>query len=212
MSGNTAQRDLMVLVADTEMAQTIKGLLDRPASLATAHVDVNVERHPGRDSGCRIGAVDFLRPFLGRYRYALVVFDLHGSGSTSTREATQREVDANLARNGWENRGKAIVIEPELEAWVWGRSPRVADVLGWTAGYADLRRWLHSEGLWPDGEAKPPDPRTAMKKTMAKTRLRKSPRVFFDLANAVSLDKCRDPSFGDLRATLHSWFPPPPSP
>ena len=210
MSDSTEQRDLIVLVADTEVAQTIRGLLERPTSLATAHVEVTVERHPGRDSGCRIGAVDFLRPFLRRYRHALVVLDLHGSGSTSSREATQEEVDANLARNGWEDRAKAIVIEPELEVWVWGLSPKVADVLGWTSGYADLRRWLHSEGLWPDDKAKPPDPRTAMKKTMAKTRLRKSPRVFFDLANEVSFDKCRDPSFVDLRGTLRSWFPPPP--
>ena len=65
-----------------------------------------------------------------------------------TREEIQEEVEIGLTRNGWEGRSKAIVIDPELEVWVWSRSPIVAEVLGWDTDIEALRRWLESEDLW----------------------------------------------------------------
>ena len=103
MNNGDSRGDLFVLVADQDMEQTVRGLLARPESLEMAPVNFDVGRHPRRDSGCRTGAVEYLRAVLRSYRHALVMFDLHGSGSHRTREETQRE-----------NRGGA---EPErLEA------------------------------------------------------------------------------------------------
>ena len=207
MSRIEGREDLFVLAADEDMVQTIKGLLQRPQALKMGPVKFEVRRHPGRDSGCRIGAAEYLRAFLGRYRHAMVVFDLHGSGSHKTREETQREVDRVLRRNGWEQRGRAIVIDPELEGWVWGTSRKVSEVLGWSGRHVELRRWLREQELWPEGNDKPPNPKEAMRRTMQESRLRRSPRKFFELASTIGLEGCHDPSFCDFKRTLGSWFP-----
>ena len=208
MNNGDRRGDLFVLVADEDMVQTVTGLLSRHQSLKMGPVRFEVRRHPGRDSGCRVGAAEYLRAFLDSYRHAIVVFDLDGSGSHKSREETQREVDAVLSRTRWEQRAKAIVIEPELEMWVWGTSRKVPEVLGWNKTYAELRRWLREQGLWPEGNDKPLNPKEAMRRTMRNSRSRRSPRKFFDLASTISLRGCRDPSFGDLKHTLRSWFPP----
>ena len=51
--------DLFVLVADQDMLQAVNGLLSRPQSLKMTPVEFDVRRHPGRDSGCRVGAADY---------------------------------------------------------------------------------------------------------------------------------------------------------
>lgn len=208
MNSSDRRGDLLVLVADLDMEQTVKGLLARPKSLEMASVKVEVRRHPRRDSGCRTGAVEYLRVFQRSYLHALVLFDLDGSGSNRSREETEREVEEGLSRSGWNGRAKTIVIEPELETWVWGPSDKVPEVLGWHKEYVELRRWLYGQGLWPEESPKPPSPKKAMERTMRESRSRITSRKFFDLANIVSLRHCRDPSFNDFRRTLRTWFPP----
>lgn len=208
MNNGDGRGDLFVLVADEDMAQTIRGLLARPHSLKMTPVKFDVRRHPGRDSGCRIGAAEYLRAFRGTYRHALVIFDLDGSGSNNSRETTQQEVDGALNRNGWSQRAKTIVVEPELEMWVWGKSKKVPEILGWNKRYDDLRRWLEGQGLWPEESDKPLNPKEAMRRAMREARTRRSPRKYFELARTISLKGCRDPSFRDFKHTLRSWFPP----
>ena len=159
----------------------------------------------------RTGAVEYLRAFLRSYRHAVVMFDLHGSGSHRTREEIQREIEDVLSRNGWRQRAKAIVIEPELESWVWAPSERVPEVLGWNTRYAKLRQWLSGQGLWPMESPKPPDPKEALKRTMEESGSRRSSRKFFELASTVGVGRCRDPSFNDFKHTLRTWFPSEPN-
>ena len=211
MNNGDRRGDLFVLVADLDMEQTVRGLLARPESLEMAPMKFDVRRHPRRDSGCRTGAVEYLRAVLRSYSHALVMFDLHGSGSHRSREETGHEIEDALSRNGWDGRAKAIVIEPELEAWVWADSEKVPQVLGWNKKYAELRRWLREQGLWPNGSHKPPDPKEAMERAMQESRSRRSSRKFFELANVISLKRCRDPSFNDFKQTLRTWFPPKPN-
>ena len=211
MNNDNGRDDLLVLVSDQDMEQTVRGLLARPESLEMAPVKFEVRSHPRRDNGCRTGAVEFLRAFLDSYRHALVIFDLHGSGSHGSREETGHEVGNALSRNGWGERAKAIVIEPELEAWVWADSENVPRVLGWSKEYAELRRWLRGQELWPNGSRKPLDPKEAMIRAMRKSGSPRSPRKYFELASTVSVRRCRDPSFNDFRQTLQSWFPAEPN-
>ena len=156
----------------------------------------------------RTNHAEYPRAFLDSYRYALVLFDLDGSGSHKPREETEREVDGELSRNGWKQRAKAIVVEPELEIWIRGASRKVPEILGWNRKYAELRRWLGEQGLWPEENDKPLDPKEAMRRTMREARSRRSPRKFFELASTISLKGCRDPSFGDFKHMLRWWFPP----
>ena len=126
---------------------------------------------------------------------------VHGSGPS--REDTQAEVEGRLASDGWQGRSKAIVIAPEVEAWVWTRSARLPEILGWRDDRAHLQDWLTRRGFWPEDRPIPPDPKKAMREALA----RRSSDRFFHLAGETALRGCRDPAFGELRDTLRTWFP-----
>ena len=207
MSRRTGPKDLFVLAADLDMKNALDALLPRYESLGIRNVVFRVARHPNRDGGCRTGAVEYLRPYIGEYAHALVVFDHEGCGDTRGRRAIQRDIEGQLKRNGWGERAKVIIIDPELEAWVWSDSPAVTRVLGWEADYHTLQGWLQSRGLWRRGRSKPSDPKRAMMATMQHKRVPKSSRNFSDLAGAVDFDGCKDPAFNELKRTLHAWFP-----
>lgn len=207
-------RDLVVLVPDSDIEQTVRGLLPRVGNLGIRPLDWTVARHPDRDPGCRVRAAQLLRPYLSSFGYALVVFDRDGSGSDRPREVIQNRVEEELFSNGWMDRAKAIVIEPELEAWLWSGSPLVSDELGWGSDYRGLRRHLTSVNLWPEDNPKPPDPKRAAREAMrvarVRRRARRSPAKFRRLASQVDatvLGSCRDPAFGELIETLRRWFP-----
>lgn len=143
------------------------------------------------------------------HRYALVMFDRDGSGDDRERQVIEAAVEHDLERSGWQSRSKAIVIEPELEAWVWTSSPHTAKALGWERHDA-LRTRLRDTGDWPAGEAKPPDPKTALASPMRVHNRRPTADVFSHLARRVGLARCQDPAFLDFRRTLQRWFPRPP--
>ena len=205
----SGQGDLYVLVADQDMRQSISKLLARPESLQIRPIKYTVERHMQRDPGCRAHAAGRLRPFISKYRHAMVVFDKEGSGQEhESRRQIQHDVERDLSRNGWNNRAKAIVIEPELETWVWNGSNDVPRILGWDSNYTSLRTWLTDKGLFPPDTAKPPDPKTAMKAALQEKRRLLSAALFGELAMTVSLRRCQCPAFRELRTTLQRWFPP----
>ncbi len=75
------------------------------------------------------------RGYVNDHNYALVLFDKVGSGDEGEdRQRIQTAVERDLGRSGWEDRSKAIVIEPELETWVWSTSANVGKILGWDEG------------------------------------------------------------------------------
>ncbi len=200
---------LVVLAADRDIEEAIKVVLgQRFMSLRMRRVLFECLRHPNRDGGCRANAAEFLRPFQGRFSHALVVFDREGCGSSAARTAIERQVETELARSGWQGCGKAIVIDPELEEWVWSESPEVLECLGWNHGYAELRSWLAEEKVWSHSLDKPQEPKQALHLTLRHTRRRRSSQIFREIAARVSLAHCQDPAFRKLRATLQDWFPP----
>ena len=212
MSGHAERRHLVVLVPDADIEQAMRGLLTRTDSLRIAPVSFDVTRHVNRDNGCRSAPTAHLRSYLSSHRYALVVFDRHGCGSPDSRREIQRNVEDDLTRNGWKDRSKAIVIDPEIEAWVWSDSPAVARVLGWGSDFRALREWLSSRGLWASNRRKPRNPKNAMREAMEEAgrgkKVRRSPTKFHDLAMAVDFTACNDPAFVELMRTLRAWFPP----
>ncbi len=200
-----------MLTADADIAAAVETLLDRrQQSLGIRSVDFTIERHTRRDPGCRREAAARMRGYVHDHRYALVMFDRDGSGDDRERRVIEAAVEQDLERNGWPSRSKAIVIEPELEAWVWTSSPHTAKALGWE-GHDALRTRLRDTGDWPDGEAKPPDPKTALAKALRVHDLRPTADVFANLARRVGLAGCQDPAFLDFQHTLQRWFPRPPA-
>ena len=169
-----SKRDLIVLVPDDDIRAVILNVLARPESLGTRKIcfardDVAV--HPGHDPKCYREAHEFLRDFHRQYEHALVVFDHQGCGSeTDSPEKLEREVETALQRSGWDDRAAAVVIEPEVENWVWSESPHVVRCLRWEGRGKPLRTWLEEEGLWPSGQTKPPNPKTAFRRVLWETR------------------------------------------
>ncbi len=200
-------KDLFVLVADQDMLTTVEQLLKRHQALGIRPIEYAVTRHRHRDPGCRTDAVRRLRPHLREYQHALIVFERDGCGrDDAPRDQIERDVERDLSLNGWENRSKAIVIEPELENWVWSGSDNVPQVLGWNS-YGELKGWLHKGGHWPKENGKPPNPKEAMGAALAKKGRRVSAALFGVLADKVSLSGCACPAFQDLKQTLRTWFP-----
>lgn len=168
MMSGAAPRHLIVLAADKHIASVLETLLSRPSDLGIHAMSFDVRRHPESDPGCRTRSAEFLRPLINSYRRALVVFDHRGCGDEEKSPAEVREeVEDELGRNGWRERSRAIVIDPELESWVWSRSGRVAHVLGWGRSFEPLREWLQAEGFWPAPQLKPSDPKRAVEQASA---------------------------------------------
>jgi hypothetical protein len=207
------KKDLVVLVADGNAEHALKEILDRHLSLSIRPIQFEVIRDTARaDPGCYGRSHEFLRPFLREFEHAIVVFDRQGSGQEARdAEELENEVTCRLRQNGWADRGAVVVIDPELEAWVWGPSREVDQTLGWYDRPARLREWLRDKGLWPAEQVKPPDPKLALETALGQLRRPRSSAIYGELAKSVSLAHCQDRSFQRLVEILRSWFPASPS-
>jgi nucleotide-binding universal stress UspA family protein len=199
--------ELIALVADTNIEFALRGLLSRPPALGIRRVDFRVFVHPEHDPGCLRKAAPFLRPQAARFRRALVVFDRDGCGKEhQPRTELEAEVERGLAGAGWDDRAAVVVIDPELENWVWSDSPEVDRVLGWAELRMPVRDWTRSQGFtWSQG--KPARPKEALQAALRHARKPRSSALFEALAQRVGLERCHDPAFGKLRACLQRWFP-----
>lgn len=207
MNGIAYQKDLIVLVADRNMEYAVKGLLTRIKGIKMEKITFDIYVHPWHDSGCLLNGYDFLRPFINRYIHALIMLDHEGCGQENkSRIAIEESIEKQLADSGWHDRAAAIVIEPELENWVWSDSPHVNYSLGWGGKQPDLRNWLKSEGFLSDGQLKPSPPKKAMEEALRKAQKARSSSIYLQLAQKVSIDRCTDPAFVKLKKMLTTWF------
>lgn len=207
-----SRRDLIVLAADLDTKLVVSRLLSRRATdLGMRAITFEVERHTGRDPACRLRSAEFLREYAARFDHALVVFDHHGSGAAERpARDVERRVEQELGRNGWPDRARCVVIEPELEVWLRNESDAMSETLRWTGagvGGVTLREWAHDSGRWPPDRPKPSDPKEAIRKACELARTRYSASVVADLAGPTPLDGCTDRAFLRLRHTLRTWFP-----
>jgi len=203
-----AALDLVILTADKNTQFGLEGLLTDPARLKIRNTESKTLVHPRRDPGVLRQCHEFLRSQQRVAARALVIFDREGCGSDHDRDALEGEVEKRLAQNGWQDRSAAIVIDPELEAWVWGEYTQIAGVLGWSRAGLTLREWLMQECFLQHGQQKPDRPKEALKHMLYTLRTPRSSSIYLDLASRMSFDRCTDPAFLKLKSTLQSWFPP----
>jgi hypothetical protein len=208
MKAAEAAKDLVVLVADKNTEFALKGLLSkRGRALRIRSITFDIFVHVERDPGCLNRAHDFLRPHSGRYRHALVMFDHDGCGQEhKDRAALEQQVEVQLSQAGWNDRAAAVVLDPELEIWVWSDSPHVEQALGWQDRTPGLRSWLVDSKLLKAGEAKPKDPKKAVEEALRFARKPRSSTVYQEIASSVSFESCTDAAFLKLRDTLSRWF------
>jgi hypothetical protein len=204
------ENNLIVLVADKDIHFLMQGLLTRHLSLGIIDLSASLENifvHPQRDPGCYNQCSEFLRPFTKDYKNALVIFDHDGSGQEDkSREEIENDLEQKLSASGWNDRAKVIVLEPEIEAWVWSDSPHVDKILGWENNSPNLREWLKEIHFLAENELKPKRPKEAVEAVLREVRKPRSSAIYQQIAEKVSFKNCTDESFIKLRNTLQEWF------
>jgi len=200
--------DLIILVPDRNMEYTIRALLTRTRSLRIRPVSVEVHTHPGHDPGCFVDGPDFLRFAVNQARYVLIMLDYEGSGQDHqlSRQAMEQDLRTRLEVAGWADRAEAIVIDPELDVWIWSNSPHVDVVLGWTGRIPDLRTWLTQQGYLTADSSKPRRPKEALLASIRVSGKSRTSKLYSDIAEKVTLKECSDKAFLKLKQVLSTWF------
>jgi hypothetical protein len=207
MTGTAPKKDLVLLAADLSIEFAMRGLLWRPHDLGIRTLAFDAYRHLHHDPGCLNESAEFLRSFLRSHAFAIVVFDREGCGRADlSAEKLEAQVESRLGQNGWGERICAIVIDPELEQWVWGDSPEVDRVVGWLGRAPGLRSWLRTQGLLGEGQKKPPRPKEALEAALRVVGKPRSASLYEELARTVPLGPCTDRSFVKLLGALRGWF------
>ena len=198
--------DLALLVADNNIREAVLGILGRAESIGIGKVKCEAVVHPNRDPGCYHTGHELLISYVKACAHALVLFDRAWEGAPSPDpRVLAADVEEKL-KPAWGNRARCIVIDPEVEVWIWSDSPHVATALGWTGRSPDLHSWLSQRGLWHPGQAKPSDPKRALNAALREVRLPASSAIFAQVARTASLQRCTDTSFNTLLQILRSWF------
>jgi hypothetical protein len=199
--------DLVCIVADRSIEAAIEAVLRRPQALGIRPLEFETLVHPERDPGCFHDPDKLLGGYTERAVHALVVLDRAWEGAPA-KDAPELErlLEESLASIGPAEWARAVVIDPELEAWVFSDSPHVAATLGWTESAEAFRSALEAEGLWKRERAKPDDPKRAMDWALRRARLPRSSSLFRALASRVGLQRCEDRSFRRLVDLLRGWF------
>lgn len=201
--------ELVVLAADLDIEQAVKGLFTRPQALRIRPVRPQFARDTlaGHDGGTFKRAHTVLEPFGSDPRcHALVLFDRAWDGAPSSDPKLLAEDVEQRLEPVWGKRARCVVLDPEIEAWVFSDSPHVDRTLGFAEG--ELRTWLREKGHWPAGQLKPGDPKTAMRQALRHSHIKPSAALFYELASKVGLDRCIDPGFRTFLEVLRNWFPP----
>lgn len=206
-------KDCVFLLADTNMQEAFRGFLTREDFHLKLQIrpllfdplqDMIVDRG-GNDPGVYNRAHEILRSYQTKYRYAVIVLDNKWDGSPGVTRIRQHIGD-NMCRNGWSaERFSVIVIDPELEIWIWQNSPHIAPACGFTE-FAQLQGWLHERGMWPIGAQKPVQPKKAIEDALRRMRQPRSSAIYRRITSQVSVRRCTDPAFDELRKTLQKWF------
>ena len=199
--------DLVCIVADKDMKAAITQLFRRSKNLGTRVFEYEVVTHPEHDPGCFHNSEKILNGYCSTAKHALIILDYDWDGvPASNGSELEDQLEQSLNKRYEEGWARAVVIEPELEAWVFSISPHVAKVLGWPSNER-LRSTLASAKLWRAGQPKPSDPKTALEEALRRRQIPRSSSIYRQLAERVGTKSCTDRSFVRLKSLLNAWFP-----
>src|ERR1035441_3099561 len=199
-------KDLVLLVADKNLHFALKGALGRPQALGIRPIEFEFRVHPVRDGGTRKTGSVMLTLERQRFRHGLLVFDFEGCGSDLPDAITlENQLDVQL-RKHWNGNAKTIVIQPELDVWVWGSDNAVAEAIDWPAG-SPIRDWLRDQNFTFEANQKPTRPKEALEAALQQLNSPRSSALYQSIAERISLQRCTDDAFIRLRSQLTQWFP-----
>lgn len=209
-------RELVFLVADSTMQQTLEGFFGRESfhrSLRCARFAIDPRANQDvfvaagqNDPGLYACADKLLLPYRTTHRRAVLMLDADWDGSPGAA-AIESAVSSRLERV-WDPADCVVIVpDPEIENWFWQPdSPHVAAAMNYR-GDLPYRKVLSAAGYWPDGCAKPPRPKEALEYMNRAHRTDISPAVRRRAAERISVSGCQDPAFQRLRDQLRQWFP-----
>jgi hypothetical protein len=209
---------LALLVPDGAYEAVLPALLDpkRAKSLRWSPVPVVPIRDALHDSSPE--SVDLLRVYQGECAHAMVFKDLEGSGwEDRGAGALEDSIESELHASGWAaGRVRAIVVEPELEAWLRFGSTHMKQLVADRAS----RQQQFSEQLFKEAvervvslndgwlqPGKPRRPKESFEGMLECFGVQRSNALYGRLAAQESLRGCAVPSFVRFVDTLRSWFP-----
>lgn len=202
-------RDCVFLVADAQIEAMVSGFLTRQQyhlSLGCKPFDFHPRKdivvHPQRDPGVYTRGIELLAPYRTSHRRAVVILDAAWEGSPG-HAAIRTKISRDLAAQ-WPDY-LVIVLEPELEVWIWQDSVHVVKNLGAT-DFATLRASLEQGGFWRAGESKPHKPKEAVEHALRRARIPRSAVIYKRIAASISVTRCVDPALVALRDGFKGWF------
>lgn len=203
------KRDLIILVADQDTRNLLDGLLPRVHKIEKLReFTFDIRVHINRDNGVLNNGVNFLRNFLSTHDNAIAIFDFEGCGreNNKTRYAIEDEFENDLVKNGWSvSNCASIVIEPEIESWIWVRSPHLPAAIDWSLS-DDIYQWLEDTKHLVAGQLKPSRPKEAFEAALRICSVARSPSLYKAIASKASYKHCQDASLWKLIDKLRTWF------
>jgi hypothetical protein len=203
---------LLFLVADKNMEYAIKGFFDRDGCWGS--IGCAVQSCPPvvivavgqADPGIYSRADELLRPFRSGHAHVVVMVDAEWEGSPGAA-LIEKRVGEHIVSAGWSPaEGLALVLDPEVDAWLWSDSPHSAAGMGWSST-ADLYTALVSQGFMDGSSPKPTHPKEAAEWALRQKKKPRSSALYRHIASKVSVRRCVDPALRKLLETLCKWFP-----
>ena len=150
-----------------------------------------------------------LAPFRKQYKRAVIVLDADFEPHPGA-QTLQKDISDGMIESGWEaDRFCVVVIQPELEAWLWAPNVNVAKAFG-HPNFEDLQAALSGEGLWSAGSTKPHDLKRARDRATKLGGKKTGGPIFKGVFGGISrraCDLCEEPGFIAMRSALKTWFP-----
>jgi hypothetical protein len=199
-------KDLLLLVPDKNTQFALKGALVRHEALGIHPIEFDFLVHSGRDGGVRANGAALAALKRNQFRHLLMIFDHEGSGAESSSASELIDnLEGQLDRH-WGPNAHVIVIEPEVDVWMWGSDNTLSRLLKWSSS-TSIREWLVSKGYEMDGNDKPLRPKEALEQVLMQLKEPRSSSLYEKIAQRLSLPRCKDPAFMRLHKILQIWFP-----
>lgn len=210
-------RPLLFFTADQNMAFALQGFFGRDhwhLAIPCAFFEFDPRPNDGdikvamgqNDSGLYTRAGELLRPFRPMFERVVILVDEEWSGSPGA-SMIQDRLKEHIELAGWsEENGLGLVLQPELDVWLWSGSPGTARAMRWDS-VDELYAALRKVGYMQEDQTKPTRPKEAAEWALRQKRRPRSSIVYREVASAVSIGRCQDPALKQLRQKLCDWFP-----
>lgn len=207
-------RDCLFLVADKNIEAMVAGFLSTDnfhLKLGCNHFkfeqkhDLRVA-HGKNDPGIYTMANELLKPYCKTHRRVIVILDAAWNGSPGAIKINN-QVENHCRNAGWNDDNHCvIVIDPELENWIWQNNINVCKELGLIDSYEILKTELVTHKFWLSEQSKPNQPKEAVEYVLKKNRIPRSSALYKNIAIKVTTKTCTDAAFLKLKNTLIQWF------